>query len=299
MEIEDLRMFVEVADAGGVSPAAHRLGISKSMVSRRLLRLEEGLGVQLLVRTTRGASLTEAGGTFRDYASRICTEFDVARETILPEGDLRGRFRIAAPLSFVPTHFAPVIADMARRHPRLQIQTCYSDHFVDLVAGGFDCAIRVGYLPDSNLIAKRVGPIYGSLLASPEYIEAHGAPETLQDLLRHEALMHGTEAWQLMDGDEVVMVRPQGRFKSDNIVALMAAAVAGLGIARLPDGITREHRSAGELVPVMPLHPPAPAGMFVVRPPNNHPERKVTVLTGLLTDFLQQCPSIGARVSAG
>jgi DNA-binding transcriptional LysR family regulator len=99
MEIEDLRTFVEVADAGGVSPAARRLGVSKSIVSRRLVRLEKELGVQLLARTTRGAALTEAGITFRDHAARVCAEIDIARETILPAGDLRGRLRIAAPLS--------------------------------------------------------------------------------------------------------------------------------------------------------------------------------------------------------
>src|SRR6188472_4678748 len=98
LDIEDLQTFVAVADAGGVSPAARRLGVSKSIVSRRLFRLEAELGVQLLARTTRGAALTEAGVTFREHAARVCAEIDVARETILPAGDLRGRLRIAAPL---------------------------------------------------------------------------------------------------------------------------------------------------------------------------------------------------------
>src|SRR3954452_18477657 len=103
--LEDLQAFIEVADAGGVSPAALRLGVSKSIVSRRLFRLEAELGVQLLARTTRGAALTEAGATFRDYAARVSAEIDVAREAILPAGDLRGRLRVAVPLSFGPTYF--------------------------------------------------------------------------------------------------------------------------------------------------------------------------------------------------
>ncbi|RZN22519.1 LysR family transcriptional regulator, partial [Bradyrhizobium sp. Leo121] len=98
MDIEELRTFVEIADAGGVTPAARRLGVSKSIVSRQLARLEAELGVQLLARTTRGTVLTEAGSTFRDHAARVCAEIDVAKETILPAGDLRGRLRIAAPL---------------------------------------------------------------------------------------------------------------------------------------------------------------------------------------------------------
>ncbi|RZI70964.1 MAG: LysR family transcriptional regulator [Variovorax sp.] len=285
MDIEDLRTFVEVAQAGGVSAAAARLGVSKSMVSRRLVRLEGELGVQLLARSTRGAALTEAGAMFRDHAARVCAEIDVAKETLVPEGELRGRLRIAVPLSFGPTHFAPMLAEMARRHQQLHMQTCYSDRFVDLIAEGFDCAIRVGYLEDSNLIARRVGPVYGKLVASPAYVKAHGAPETLDELHGHEALMQGTEAWKLMDGDQIVTVRPQGRFKADNGTALVAAAVAGLGIAYVPDWLTDAHVAAGTLVPVMMRYPPPPAGAFVVRPPGQHPARKIRVLTELLIEY--------------
>lgn len=178
MDIEELQTFVEVADAGGISQAALRLGVSKSIVSRRLARLETELGVQLLARSTRGAALTEAGATFRDYAARVCTEIDIAKETILPAGALRGRLRVAVPLSFGQSHFAPMLAKMARRHPQLHIQTCYSDRFVDLIAEGYDCAIRVGYMQDSNLIARRIGPVYTKLVASPAYINAHGEPQT-------------------------------------------------------------------------------------------------------------------------
>jgi len=292
LDIEELRTFVEVADAGGVSAAALRLGVSKSIVSRRLARLETELGIQLLARTTRGAALTEAGTTFRDYAARVSAEIDVAREAILPAGDLRGRLRVSAPLTFGPTHFAPILAEMARRHPKLQIHTCYSDRFVDLIAEGYDCAIRIGYLPDSNLVARRVGPIYGKLVASPDYIKAHGSPERPEELGDHEALMQGTEAWQLMDGDKIITVRPQGRFKADNGIALAAAAAAGLGIAYLPDWLTHEHIASGALVPVMTRYPPPPAGAYVIRPPGQHPPRKIRVLTELLIEYCKPAPHL-------
>lgn len=284
VDVEDLRTFVEVADAGGISPAALRLGVSKSIVSRQLVRLEAELGIQLLARSTRGAALTEAGATFRDHAAKVCAEIDVARETILSAGDLRGRLRIAAPISFGLTHFAPVLAEMARRHPELHIQTCYTDRFVDLIAEGYDCAIRVGYIQDSSLIARRICPIHAKLVASPEYVQAHGSPETPAELLAHEALMQGTEAWQLTDGDRTITVRPQGRFKADNGMALLAAATAGIGIACLPDWLTDEHVASGTLVPVMTRHPPPPAGAYVVRPPGQHPARKIRVLTELLIE---------------
>ena len=285
MDIEELRTFVEVADAGGISPGALRLGVSKSIVSRRLARLEAELGVQLLSRTTRGAALTEAGATFRDYAAKVYAEIEAGKEAILPAGPLRGQLRISAPMSFGPNHFAPALAEMARRHPQLQMQTCYSDRFVDLIAEGYDCAIRVGHLPDSNLIARRVGPVYGQLVASPGYVEAHGQPSTPDDLAHHEALTKGVEVWQLTDGDKIRTVRPQGRFKADSGAALVAAAVAGLGIAYLPDCLTHEHLASGALVPVLPEHPPPPAGAYVVRPPGQHPARKIRALIDLLIEY--------------
>ncbi|WP_136684459.1 LysR family transcriptional regulator [Falsirhodobacter xinxiangensis] len=294
MDIEDLQTFVEVADAGGVSAAARRMGLSKSIVSRRLHRLEAELGVQLLARSTRGAALTEAGAAFRDHAARASAEIDTAREAIQPSGALRGRFRVAMPLTLGPTHFAPSLAKMAQTHPQLQIHTAYSDRFVDLIAEGFDCAVRVGYLPDSALVAKRVGPIFGSLLASPEYIAAHGAPEVPADVPGHQALMHGTEGWQFMEGGQSVTVQPQGRFKADNGNALLTAAVAGLGIAWLPDCLTHAHVASGALVRIMTDHPPPAAGAYVVRPPGQHPARKVRILTELLTEHFRQSPEFAA-----
>ncbi|RVD19418.1 MAG: LysR family transcriptional regulator [Mesorhizobium sp.] len=292
MDIEDLQTFVVVADAGGVSAAARRLGVSKSIVSRRLFRVEAELGVQLLARTTRGAALTEAGITFRDHAARASAEIDTAREAIFPTGELRGRLRVAMPLTFGATHFAPVLAEMARLHPNLHIHTSYSDRFVDLIAEGFDCAIRGAYLQDSTLIAKRVGPIHGKLVASPDYIKAHASPETPDELVTHQALMQGTEAWQFMDGDKIVTVQPQGRFKADSATALAAAAAAGLGIAWLPDCITHEHVASGALVPIMTRYPVPPGAAYVVRPPGQHPTRKVRVLTEMLIEYFKRNPDL-------
>jgi DNA-binding transcriptional LysR family regulator len=287
MDIEDLRTFVEVADAGGISAAARRLGISKSMVSRSLVRLERALGIQLLARTTRGAGLTEAGATFRDHAARVCAEIDIARETILPVGDLRGRLRVAVPLTSGPVHFAPVLAEMARHHPQLHIHADYSDRFVDLVADGFDCAIRVGALRDSNLIAQRVGQIYGKLVASPDYVRRYGSPEAPDEIGAHQALV-GAEAWRFVDGEKIITVQPQGRFKTDNGAALASAAAAGLGIAWLPDCVTHDYITSGALVPVMTSYPLPVGGVYVVRPPSPHPARKVRILSEFLIESFEK-----------
>jgi len=284
LELEDLQTFVEVAEAGGVSPAARRLGVSKSIVSRRLLRLEEELGIQLLARTTRGAAVTEAGATFREHAARACAEMEVARETVQPSGELRALLRIAAPLSFGPTHLAPVLAELARRHPHLHVHSRYSDRFVDLVAEGFDCAVRVGVLTDSSLVARRIAPLRGMLVASPIYLRKHGTPQTLEELASHEALLQGTESWRLLDGDATVTVHPRGRFKADNGVALTAAALSGLGVAALPDFLFEEHLASGALVPVLERYRFPEGGIYVVRAPGQHPTRKIRVFTDLLIE---------------
>ncbi|MDX6804768.1 LysR family transcriptional regulator [Terrihabitans rhizophilus] len=299
MEIEDLQTFVEVADAGGVSAAARRLGVSKSIVSRRLMRLEGDLGVQLLARTTRGAALTEAGALFRDHAARAFLEIETARQAIVSDGELCGRLRVAMPLTFGPTHFTPMLAEMSHRHPKLHIHASYTDRFVDLVAEGFDCAVRCGTLRDSTLIARYVGPIRGTLVASPAYIKEHGEPEKPQDLLTHSVLMQGTESWRFLDGDDIVTIQPRGHFKADNGSALAVAAVAGLGIAQLPDCIIHEELEAGALVPVMARYPLPRAGAFVVRPPGQHPERKIRVLTELLVELFQRDPRFSDHSARG
>jgi DNA-binding transcriptional LysR family regulator len=299
LDVEDLRTFIEVVDAGGVTPAAHRLGFSKSIVSRRLARLESELGVQLLVRTTRGTGLTEAGATFREHAERVAAEIDAAREAISPEGDVRGRLRISLPLSFGTTQLAPVLAELASRHPKLQVHAAYSDRFVDLVAEGFDAAIRLGYLPDSSLVARRIAPIRGKLVASPAYIAARGAPRCPDELIHHEAPMQGPQDWRLLQGGKVIIIHPQGRFLADNGQALLPAALAGLGIAMLPDFLTDPHVATGALVPVVTDYAVPEAGLFVVRPPGDHVPRKVRVLTDILIEtFVSGASSVNEVVSA-
>ncbi|MDR6955953.1 DNA-binding transcriptional LysR family regulator [Ancylobacter sp. 3268] len=277
MEIEDLRTFVEVADAGGIISAARRLNIAKSIVSRRLVRLEQELGTQLVSRTTRGAVLTEAGLLFRDQAASICRVIDAAREEMSPDGDLRGLLRIAAPASF-GTHFARTLGELARRHPSLHIHTRFQDRYVDLVAEGFDCAIRVGYLPDSNLVARKIGTLPVRLYASPAYLDEYGAPDTPSDVLKHSAITPGNETWTFSNGDQTFTVHPQGRFKADNAYALAEAAAAGVGIVALGEVIAEAYVAKGELIPIMTRYELPPVGIYIVRPPGQHVPRKVRIL---------------------
>ncbi|NSL19865.1 LysR family transcriptional regulator [Agrobacterium tumefaciens] len=284
VSFEDMQTFVEVADGGGITVAARRLGLPKSIVSRRLVRLESELGVQLLARTTRGASLTEAGASFREHAARMCLEMEVAREEMAPTGELRGRLRVAVPSSFGPRHFAPALAELARQHPLLQLHAHYSDRYVDLVAEGFDCGIRVGYLQDSNLTARKIGAFAAGLFANPEYLRNHGVPRKPSDLLDHQAILQGTESWKVSDGSRTIVINAKGRFKADSALGIAEGTAAGLGIAALPVVIAESYVAAGTLVPIMSDYGLPEIGVYIVRPPGSHVSRKVRVLI----DFLVQ-----------
>jgi DNA-binding transcriptional LysR family regulator len=284
MEIEDIQAFVAVADAGGLTAAAARLGVSKSIVSRRLARLEKSLGTSLLTRSTRGATPTEAGATFREHATRIAAEADAARDALSPDGTVRGRLRVAVPLSFGATHFAPVLAQLASRHPQLEVQASFSDRMVDLVAEGFDAAIRLGMLVDSALVARRIAPFDGGLVASPAYLKERGTPRTPEELLTHATINRINDDWPLVHEGEVIRLRPHARFTADNGAALVPAALAGLGIALLPNFLVAEHLASGALVRVMPDHPTPEAGVYVVRPPGGSASCKVRVLIEIMVE---------------
>jgi DNA-binding transcriptional LysR family regulator len=284
MEIEDLEAFVAVAEAGGLTPAARRLGVSKSIVSRRIARLEKKLGARLLSRNTRGAALTEAGATFREHAARITAEADAARDAIAGDGKVRGRLRVSLPLSFGPTHFAPVLAELATRHPELEVHASYSDRHVDLVTEGFDAAIRLGILADTSLVARRISAFGGRLVASPAYLQKHGTPRTPEQLLEHDAINRTNDEWPLWHDGKEITVRPQARFTADNGAALVPAVLAGLGIAMLPDFLIEEHVARGALVPVMPDYPMPEAGVYVVRPPGGSAPCKVRALIDIMVE---------------
>jgi DNA-binding transcriptional LysR family regulator len=286
VEIEDIQAFVEVANSGGLSPAAKRLGVSKSIVSRRIARLEKSLRTRLLARSTRGASLTEAGASFREHAAKITAEADAARDALAPEGKVRGRLRVAMPLSFGPTHFAPVLADLASRYPELEVHASYSDTKVDLVAEGFDAAVRLGHLADSNLVARKVAAFGVRLVAAPAYLARHGTPRTPAELALHSAVCRTNEVWKLEHPDGSVAVRPRPRFTADNGAALVPAALAGLGISLLPDFLISEHVATGALEIVMPDYAMSEAGVYVVRPPGGSAPGKVRVLIDIMVEKL-------------
>lgn len=290
-DLEDLQTFVSVADSGGITPAARRLGLTKSIVSRRLARLEAQLGAQLLLRTTRGAALTDAGATFRDHAARVVAELDLARDALSPDGPLRGTLRIAAPLSLGPVQLAPVFAQLAIEHPHLQVDASYSDGLVDIVREGYDAAVRIGHLADSSLIARRIGQVRAHFVASPAYRDRHGVPVTLEQIDAHDALTLRSDPWPASLRGKALRVHPRSRFRADNGMALVSAALAGVGISLLPDFLVDEHIASGALIPFLEDHAPAPVPIHVVRPPSLWMPRKIAILIEKLIERFADCPS--------
>lgn len=283
-DLEELQSFVAVADAGGVTAAARRLGLTKSIVSRRLVRLEQDLGVQLLLRTTRGAALTDAGATFRDHAAQVVTELETARDAVSTDGELRGVLRVSAPLAFGPTFLAPIFAELALAHPKLHVHVSYSDAMIDIVTEGYDAAVRTGHLASSTLVARRFFSVQGRFVASPDYVARHGVPGTLDEIPQHEAILLRNDPWPATVRGKRVLVPARGRFQADNGIAILTAALAGVGIAILPDFLADEPIARGELIPFLEAHLPPPAPIHVVRPPAARTPRKVAVLTDLLVE---------------
>lgn len=284
-DLDDIRTFSEVVDSGSLTAAGARLGMSKSMVSRRLSRLEAELGTPLLARSTRGMSLTEAGADFRPFAERLVAEMQSARDALSRDGAVTGRLRLAAPISFGATHLSPVLAELALRHPRLEISTAYSDRHVDLVGEGYDAAVRLGTLADSSLIARRIAPVRAVLVASPGYLARAGRPETPDDLARHDLIPHGEAPWLLERDGRTVTVRPRGRFIADNGVAELAAVIAGLGICLMPAFLAGPVIERGEIVTLLTDYAVPAAGLHVVRPPPADPlPPKVRALTEIMLE---------------
>lgn len=268
--LEDVLAFVRVVETGGFSRAAARLGVSKSIVSRRVARLEADLGVRLLNRTTRGIAPTEAGLDFKERCVEILKQLDAAREVVAcRERDIAGTLRLSVPLSFGVARLAPAIAAFAAAHPRVSIDLNFTDRFVDLVNEGFDAAIRVGVLADTSLLGRRLGSVEAFVVASPAYLAKHGTPEKPQALADHECLIYsgGTrDTWQFRSGRKWLSVKPQGRFRADNGEVLRAAALAGLGITALPDFLVDHALERGELVRLLQNYP-MPAGIIqLLRP---------------------------------
>lgn len=261
--IAGIDVFVETVEAGSFSAAAERLVLTRSAVAKTIARLEKRLGTRLFHRTTRKQALTEQGQLF--YAScRRAIEEIKAGQAQLESGrkEVSGRLRVSVPVLFGRICVAPVLLEMARAHPDLQLDISFSDRVVDLAADGFDLAIRNGPLGDSgDLIARRLVRQRMTLCASPDYLARHGTPSSLEDLERHEAVVYArpsrrVRSWLFpQPSGEVREIEPRSRLRFDDLEAIVNAAMAGHGIAWLPCWLIHEGVRSGRLVRVVDQQP--------------------------------------------
>jgi len=283
-DIVDILAFVRVVETGAFTRAAERMGISKSLLSRRVARLEEHLGARLLTRSAQGTQPTVVGQSYYERASRILTELDAAREVVAEAvTQVAGPIRLTAPLTFGTMHLAPALADFARDHPRVELDIHFDDSLVDLVAGGFDLALRIGSLADSSLVARRIAPVRAHLLGSPAYLEARGRPSHPRDLARHDLLAYGNnEQWRFRVDGRWDYVRGRPRLRTNNGEMLREAACAGLGLCLLPSFIAAPAIEAGRLEILLPEFPIDEVALHAVMPPG----RSTTARVRALVDFL-------------
>ncbi|MFM0598390.1 MULTISPECIES: LysR family transcriptional regulator [Paraburkholderia] len=256
--LDGVTTFVRVVETGSFALAAERLELTRSAVGKVIVRLEKRLGVRLINRTTRSQSLTEDGQAYYDRCVRALAELEAA-EADLDSGrrEPKGRLRVSVPQCFGHHCAAPVLLELARRHPQLTIDISISDRFVDVVEEGFDLVVRVGPLADSvSLAARKLGMQYASIGAAPAYLARHGTPRNVDELRGHSVIAYVRGGlpmpWDVVDVDGQVrraQVHPQLGF--DDMQGIVDAAVAGFGLAWLPSWLLARHAGKGELVTVM------------------------------------------------
>lgn len=254
--IECMRAFVATVGANGFAAAARALDVPRSKISKQIQALEEAIGVQLLQRTTRSLHLTEAGAEYYDACRDVIASLDEAEQRARTGmGEIRGVLRVNAPMSFGLSRLGPLIPRFNELHPNVELQVVLSDQQVDPVKGGFDVTIRIASLPDSSMIARSLAPAPRIMVASPDYLTREGTPQTPKDLAHHKCLSYGYlqsgVSLQLCNGKETQRVTVSGPLHANNGDILAQAAVAGMGIALLPNFIIERAVADGRLVPVL------------------------------------------------
>lgn len=291
-KLKQMESFVAVATRGSLTAAARAEGVAPAIMGRRLDALEERLGVKLLLRTTRRLSLTHEGSAFLEDCQRLLADIANA-EAGVSAGGVRasGHLRVTAPAGFGRRHVAPLVPRFRELHNDVTISLNLSDRVVDMAREGYDCAVRVGDLPDSSLVSVRLADNRRLCVATPEYLKRHGTPQTPQDLARFDCLVLSSEASQTRgwafrlpgeggqdvtlengagaDG-ELIHYRPQGPLDCSDGQVLHDWCLAGYGIAWRSTWEVEEDVSAGRLVPVLEDYAAPPNGIYVIFPQRKH-----------------------------
>ena len=295
-QLGELIAFNAVVETGSFTAAADRLDANKSAVSRRVSALEKRLGVQLLRRTTRSLNVTETGRSFYERSARILADLEEAESAVAQaHGELRGRLRVALPLTFGVLHMCTPVDRFSRKHPNVQFDLDLSDRRVDLLQEGIDVAVRIGQLEDSSLIARRLFDTRTVVCASPEYLERHGLPRSPRDLASHDCLVYSNlrepGRWRWIDGrGEMQHVDVRVRMSANSGDLLGNAAADGLGVVMQPTFIAHRHVRSGALKPILTdVEWPGPSA-WAVYPPTRHLSYRVRAFIDYLADYFAGTP---------
>jgi DNA-binding transcriptional LysR family regulator len=289
-KLKQLESFVTVATKGSLTATALAEGVAPAVIGRRIDALEERLGVKLLVRTTRRITLTHEGSAFLEDCQRVLADLANAEASVSAGGvKASGHLRITAPAGFGRRHVAPQVPRFIALHPDVSVSLNLSDRVVDIVNEGFDCAVRVGDLPDSSLISVRLADNRRLCVATPAYLKRAGVPQHPSDLARHECLTLSSDAsqtrgWAFRVEGEVTHLRPHGRLDCSDGQVLHDWCLQGLGIAWRSTWEVQSEIAAGRLQAVLEDYAAPPNGIFAVFPHARHLPLRVR----LWIDFLKQ-----------
>jgi len=289
--LQAMEVFVRVAELGSFSKAAEQLGLPAATVTNAIQALEKRLGARLLQRTTRKVSLTDDGIAYLERCQRLLAEFQDV-DNLFDREQPQGMVRVDLPERLAHKRVIPALPDFFARYPDIRIKLNASDRFVDLVAEGVDCVVRVGQLSDSTLVARRIGAMEQVTCASAEYLERHGRPQTLADLSRHVMVNYfssrtGRELpWEYMQGGELKTLKLPGLVSVASSEAYQACCVAGLGLIQVPRSGIEELLAQGVLEEVLPDFRPPPLPVSIVYSHNRHLSPRVRVFVDWLAEVL-------------
>lgn len=288
----DLDVFAHVVTARSMSAAGRHLSLSPAVISKRIRRLEERLGVRLLQRTTRQLALTEAGQGFYERVVSILASIEDAEAWVASGvGQARGTLRVSAPTSFGRLHVAPHLKPFLDANPLVTVDLVLTDAFVDIVGEGFDLAVRIADLQDSSLVAKRLAPNHRVLCAAPAYLEKAGTPDTIDELSRHRLIAHNADHWRLDGPEGPVMVRVNGPLRTNSSEVVREALLAGVGIALRSTWDVGPELKSGALQRVLPEYSVGKrVAVYAVYPSRRHMEQKVRAFVDYLGDLYGATP---------
>lgn len=274
--------FVAVAEARSFVDGARTLGSSTTHVSRAVAQLEQRLQTQLLYRTTRTVSLTDSGRTFLEHCRRIIAERDEAFAAVSDMGEPHGELRVTCSTALGERFVAPIARRFAMEHPRLSVSLALDNRVIDLVAEGYDLAIRTGHLADSRLVGTRIAARRLLTCAAPDYLSVNGTPDSVAALATHECLTGSSAHWHFSAEGKEIDIRPRGRWHCNSGQSVLEAALDGMGICQLPDFYVRQHLASGRLIALLPDNVPADEPIWAVYPQRRHLPPKVRRFIDLL-----------------